>query len=90
MILRFRAKIGYKSRQNVLILLKNLALVIEDPSHIDNKLVKDIQLCRVISVPTPIAHLISLPLSLVHSMTKTSGKSTTSYILKRSLLMTTS
>lgn len=65
MILRFEAEIGYKGPQNVLILLENLASAIEDPSIIDNKLVEDIQLRRVVFVPTPIASFISSPLDLI-------------------------
>ncbi len=65
MILRFGAEIGYKGPQNVLILSENLASAMEDPSIIDNKLAEDIQLRRVVSVPTPIAPFISSPLGLV-------------------------
>ncbi len=65
MILRFGAEIGYKGPQNVLILLENLASAMEDPSIINNKLAKDIQLCRVVSGPTPIVPFISSPLGLV-------------------------
>ncbi len=90
MILRFGAEIGYKGPQNVLILSENLASAIEDPSIINNKLAEDIQLRRVISVPTPIAPFISSPLGLVpkydggfrqiHHLSHPKGKSVNDHI----------
>ncbi len=65
MILRFGTEIGYKGPQNVLILSENLASAMENPSIIDNKLAEDIQLHRVVSVPTSIASFISSPLGLI-------------------------
>lgn len=57
-IFKLKTEIGYKSSQNILILLKNLVSIIKDLFIINNKFVKDIQLYWVIFVPIPDALFI--------------------------------
>lgn len=61
MILRFGVEIGYKGPRDVLILSKNLASAMEDPSIIDSKLEEDIHLQRVAPVANPTLHLFRRP-----------------------------
>lgn len=49
----------------MLILLENLASAIENVSIINNMLIEDIQLCKVVFVLIPTTSFISLLLSLI-------------------------
>lgn len=65
MIFKFGAEISYKSLQYLLILSENLASAMEDPSMIDNKLVEDLYLRRVVPILSPTGSFISSSLGLV-------------------------
>lgn len=64
-ILCFGTELGYAGPPNPFILSENLASALEDPEIIDNKLIKDMALGRVVEVKNPTLPYICLPLGLV-------------------------